>query len=128
MTDVAATGRFEIDIKPGEELFPTIGRFNFEKTWTGAVEGTSRGVMLSAGDPAEGSAGYVAIEHFVGQVEGRVGTLVFQQFGTMHDGADALQYSIVPGSGTGQLAGAAGELLIDATGGDHLIELRLRFG
>lgn len=127
MTDFTVSGRFDIDIAPAEALLAGTGRFNFTKTWTGGITGTSEGVMLSGGDPSAGAAGYVAIELFEGVIDDRTGTLMFQQFGSMMNGADALQYEVVPGSGTAELATATGDVVLDVANGDHKVVLRLRF-
>lgn len=109
---------FTVEMSPAESLLPGSARFDFTKTWTGALEGTSSGAMLTAGDPASGSAGYVALETFSGRLDGREGTIAFQQLGTMADGQPELQYVLAPGSGTGDLAGVTGELTIGAVGDD----------
>lgn len=126
MSEQSTTGRFDIDLTPAEGLLPGSSRFEFEKTWTGGIEGSSRGVMLSAGDPSTGSAGYVAVEAFVGTIEGRHGRLAFQQLGAMHEGEESLTYVIVPGSGTEELAGATGTVILDASDGDHRVTVQLR--
>lgn len=109
---------FDIDLAGADALLEGTGRFDFTKTWAGGLDGTSRGVMLSAGDPATATAGYVALEVFDGAIDGRSGTVAFQQFGTMQDGATTLHYVIVPGSGTGELASVVGsiELEVDDEG------------
>lgn len=127
MTDVMISGRFDINIVPADALLPGTGRFDFTKTWTGGITGTSAGVMLSGGDPAAGAAGYVAIELFKGVIDDRSGTVMFQQLGSMVDGADALRYEVIPGSGTEELAAATGEVVLDAANGDHKVMLKLRF-
>ena len=73
---------FEIEITPEEGLLPGTRRFEFAKVWTGEAEGASRGIMLSAGNPADGTAGYVALEVFEGRIGGRTGSVAFQQFGS----------------------------------------------
>lgn len=82
--------------------------------------------MLSGGDPSTGTAGYVAIELFEGIIDGRTGTILFQQFGSMVGGAEVLRYEVIPGSGTGELATVTGELVLDAANDDHKVMLRLR--
>jgi hypothetical protein len=126
MTDLMISGRFDIDLAPADALLPGTGRFDFTKTWTGGITGTSAGVMLSGGDPAAGAAGYVAIELFEGAIDDRTGTIMFQQFGSMVDGADLLRYEVISGSGTGELATMTGEVALDAANGDHKVTLRLR--
>lgn len=125
MSEMSATGVFEIAMTPADALLPGSGRFDFTKTWTGDVDGTSNGVMLSAGDPGAGSAGYVALETFEGTIAGRRGTLAFQQLGMMQGGAAELRYEIVPGSGTGELAGHQGQIALDVVDGVHHVTLTL---
>lgn len=112
------TATFTIDLAPGAALLEGTGRFDFTKEWSGDIVGTSRGVMLSSGDPGTSTAGYVAIERFVGSVGGATGTCALQQFGTMVDGRQVLHYEVVPGSGTDGLAGLGGrvDLVVDADG------------
>ncbi|WP_405062267.1 DUF3224 domain-containing protein [Kribbella sp. NBC_01505] len=106
------TAAFTIDLKPADPLLEATARFDFTKNWTGGMVGTSTGLMLSAGDPSTGKAGYVALEVFSGRIDGLNGTVVLQQFGTMSD-ETTLYYEFVPGSGTGQLAGLLGKLKLD---------------
>lgn len=121
MDNLTLSAHFEVNIASADALLPGTSRFDFTKTWTGAVVGTSSGVMLSAGDPASGAAGYVAIEVFEGSIQGRSGRVSFQQLGSMADGVDALEYQIVPGSATGELVGLTGELTLDAADGEHKV-------
>ena len=117
-------GMFEIDLVPGEpELDGRVSRFTFTKTWSGELAGRSVGVMLSGGDPAAGAAGYVVLEAFDGTVDGRTGGFLFQQFGVMDEGGPRVRYEIVPGSGTGELAGIRGTLDLDLVSGDHRVTL-----
>ncbi len=83
------------------------------KTFHGDLQGPGTGVMLSGGDPQAGEAGYVAIETVRGQLGERQGGFALQQFGLMHAGSQTLHYRVVPGSGSGPLAGLAGNLLLD---------------
>lgn len=113
---------FEIEITPTEAVLPTTSRFDFAKVWTGDVEGVSKGTMVSAGDPAYGTAGYVAMEVFEGRLGAKQGTVAFQQFGTMVGGVQELRYEIVPGSGSGELEDISGVLHteIDGDGVHHV--------
>ena len=76
--------------------------------------------MLTAGEPAGGNASYIATEAFEGTLDGRSGTLVLQQLGTMAGGEPELSYVIAPGSGTGELAGTTGTLTIGTIDDDGL--------
>jgi len=95
-----ARGTFEIVMTPGTlEINGAIGRFDFTKSFHGDLDATGIGVMLSAGDPLAGEAGYVAIETVQGSLAGQAGDFALQQFGTAHEGSQNLHYEIVPGSG-----------------------------
>ena len=118
---------FTVSLTPAENLPGAADRFDLAKTWTGALEGSSRGIMLTAGEPAGGNASYIATETFEGTLDGRSGTLVLQQLGTMTDGDPTLQYVIAPGSGTGALAGITGALMIGTIDDDghHEVTIEL---
>jgi hypothetical protein len=100
--------------EPGEG--PALARVVVRKTFRGVVDGTSVAEVLTAAGPA--GRGYVACERFVGAVEGRTGTLVFQHCGIDDGDAPYAFGHIVPGSGTGQLAGLCGTVAFvhDASG------------
>jgi hypothetical protein len=97
----------------------TLGRMTIDKQIHGDLEATSKGQMLTAGTPVKGSAGYVAIERISGTLHGRTGTFVLQHTGTMTRGALQLSITVVPDSGTGQLAGLAGKMDIQIADGKH---------
>jgi hypothetical protein len=118
-------GGVTIDLRSAEPLLEATGRFDFTKVWTGGMAGTSTGLMLSAGDPAAGKAGYVALELFQGRLDGLSGTVVLQQFGSM-DCETTLYYEFAPGSGSAELAGLIGTVEIDTSGGGHDVRVRYR--
>ena len=66
-----------------------------------------------------GSAAYVAIEYFAGSVDGKSGSFVLQHRGIVNRGDAQLSVTIVPDSGTGELAGISGPLEIDNDEGHH---------
>jgi len=75
--------------------------------------------MLGAGNPATGTAGYVAVEEVTGTLHGRKGSFALQHFGTMDKGNFSIKVAVVPGSGAGELAGIAGDLTIVIDAGKH---------
>jgi hypothetical protein len=109
-----ASGTFEVKLtpQPGDEQAPGVGRMAIDKQFHGDLEAVSRGQMLTAVTSVKGSAGYVAIEQVTGSLHGRSGAFVLQHSGTMTRGTPQLIVSVVPDSGTGQLAGLAGTLTI----------------
>jgi hypothetical protein len=118
-----ATGTFDVKLNPLPVYDDTegamLGRLSIDKTFEGDLAATSRGEMLSAGTAVKGSAGYVAIERVSGTLHGRSGTFVLQHSGTMDRGAPQLVITVVPDSGTGELAGLGGTMQIDTGGGGH---------
>jgi Protein of unknown function (DUF3224) len=115
-----ATGTFEIERRPAPpEGHGALARHDFTKKFNGSIEGTGIGVMISAGDPASGAAGYVAMEVITGHLDGRRGSFALQQYGTMSVDGQRLEYAIVPGSGDGELAGILGRLNLSVEDGIH---------
>jgi hypothetical protein len=92
---------------------------SIDKRFHGDLEATSRGEMLSAMTAVKGSAAYSAVEHVSGTLGGRRGTFVLQHTGVMARGAQRLGITVVPDSGTGELAGLAGTMQIHVEGGKH---------
>lgn len=125
-----AKGAFDVQLKPApaEPDRARVGRMLMDKTYFGDLVGTAQGEMLSAGNPAAGSASYVAIEHVSGTLHGKVGDFALAHAGTMHNGANDLTIAIVPGSGTGELTGISGKLTLSITGNQHYYDIDYELG
>ena len=91
------------------------------KEFLGDLVGASEAQMVAAYTATPGSAGYVAIEHFSGSLGGKSGSFVLQHHGLMNRGEAALTVTIVPDSGTGELAGISGTLEIDSGAGHSYV-------
>ena len=122
-----AKGTFEVKMTPmtAEEGIgdPTIGRLAMDKTWSGDLAGTSKGQMLgSQSETEKDSGGYVAMERFTGTLNGKKGSFSLQHHGTMGGGKFDINVYVIPGSGTGDLAGISGTLKIIIEGSRHLYE------
>lgn len=100
-----------------------LGRVQVDKTYTGAMEGTSTAELVTC-QPAEGSAGYVAVEKFTGRLDGREGAFAFQHAATISPAGPEFYGAVVPGSGTGELAGLTGVVKVE----HELITLDYRLG
>ena len=122
-----ATGSFEVKLNPqtqdGEFDDSSLARLSLDKQFWGNLEGTSRGQMMSAGTAVQNSAGYVALERVSGTLQGRTGTFVLQHSSTMTRGEPQQSITVVPDSGTGELAGLAGQMTIRIEGGKHFYDL-----
>ncbi len=97
------------------------------KEFLGDLVGASEAQMVAAYTATPGSAGYVAIEHFRGSVGGKSGSFVLQHSGLMNRGEAELTVTIVPDSGTGELAGISGTLEIDSDAGGHTYILEYEY-
>ena len=127
-----AKGTFEITMTPPAAGAGAgrvaVGRMLIDKQYAGGLTGIGQGEMLSAGNPADGSAGYVAMEHVTGALDGMSGSFALQHAGTMHGGESVLSIAVVPGSGTGELAGISGKLKLDIVERTHHYELEYTLG
>ena len=124
MTTATVSGEFNVNLAPIEgyasgQNGSNLGRMSIDKTFNGALNATSQGEMLSAMTPTQGSAGYVAIEQVIGELEGKQGSFVLQHFGTMDKGQDSLILNVIPDSGTNELEGLTGSMKIRIEQGIH---------
>jgi len=127
-----ARGTFEVNMSvqaPEEKVGdPTVGRMALDKQFHGDLEATSKGQMLAVGTDVKGSAGYVAMERVVGTLKGHSGSFALQHSGTMTRGTPGLTITVVPDSGTGDLAGIAGSMSIVIADGKHSYDFEYTLG
>jgi hypothetical protein len=93
--------------KPAAEV--TGAKLTYSKVeyiYKGDMEGESSIQYLMSYNE-DGSGQFVALEHFTGKIGGKSGSVVFQQVGTFEPVTATL--TVLPGSGTGELAGLRGE-------------------
>jgi len=119
-----ASGTFEVSLAPqkpdnNEAERAKLGRMSINKRFHGDLEAISSGEMLSAMTDVQGSAGYVAIERVSGTLHGRDGTFVLQHTGTMTRGVPQLSITVVPDSGSGELSGLSGSMIIKIEASKH---------
>jgi hypothetical protein len=121
-----ATGSFEVSLQslPNTEVTTDLqfGRMLLNKKFSGDLTATARGQMLTAMTSVKGSAGYVAIDHVTGELDGRKGSFVLQHSGSMNRGVPTLSIMVVPDTGTGELAGLSGTLSINIIDGKHFYD------
>ena len=118
-----ATGPFEVTLRPLEAYNKDggalLGRMSIDKNFHGDLVAQGKGEMLTAGTSVQGSAAYVAVERVTGTLQGRKGSFSLQHNGTLTRGTPGLVITVVPDSGTDQLAGLAGTMSIEIAGGKH---------
>jgi hypothetical protein len=104
----------------GEDI--ELSRIYVSRRFSGDLEGASIAELLIA--KSEGGGGYVGHDRITGTLQGKPGGFVFQHSGLMGPEGVTNTGTIVPGSGTGELAGITGEgtMLADEEG-NHTLTL-----
>jgi hypothetical protein len=118
-----AVGTFEVKLQPVSAAEEPVMRMSIDKQFHGDLEASSIGQMMAGGNEANGARVYVALETVTGSLKGKTGSFVLAHRGMMTKDAQALSVIIVPETGTGELAGIAGELGIDIRDGKHFYTL-----
>ncbi len=87
---------------------PALVEIHLVETFNGDIEGESpvRALQVLRDDH---SASLVSVQRFRGTLGGRQGTFVLQGQETVENGKIRATWSVVPGSGTGNLSGLRGE-------------------
>ncbi|NVK56761.1 MAG: DUF3224 domain-containing protein [Alteromonadaceae bacterium] len=119
-------GEFIVELTPQQDELD-MGRMLINKSFTGELAGSSNGQMLSKRSSVKGSAGYVAIEQFTGQLQGKQGTFSLQHMGIMSKGQQKLTVVVVPDSATGELEGLYGNMQIQIVEGKHYYDFEFDF-
>lgn len=121
-----ATGTFAVKIVPavasalGQEA--GLGSMTIDKTFSGDLEGTSKGEMLTGSTESTGSMAYVAMERVTGKLKGRSGSFLLMHNASMlktDPKSGGMQIAVVPHSGTDELTGLSGKMTITIEGGKH---------
>lgn len=123
-----AKGTFEVKITPlPADSGAVAGRMAIDKQWEGDFVGTSKGEMLT-GMASANSGVYVAVERVTGSLNGKKGSFLLHHTGIMTRGEANLSISVVPDSGTEELAGIAGTVAITITDGKHYYDIEYTLG
>src|SRR5262245_32259380 len=86
---------------------PTLSRIHVEESFSGDISGNGVVEFLQAAR-TDGTASFVGIERVTGTIGQRQGTFLLQDAGTVEDKIVSGEWFVVPGSGTGELAGLRG--------------------
>ena len=128
---MTARGTFDVKATPqpqDDSAGGPFGRLFLDKQFHGDLEAASKGQMLAAGTAVEGSGAYVAFEMVTGALNGKRGSFILQHKGTMRKGVYEMSVTVVPDSGTGELAGIAGAMTIIIEGAKHSYEFEYTLG
>lgn len=121
-----AHGTFDVKLAaqtPSDPSEGAVGRMTIDKQFHGDLIASSKGEMLAImSGSVKDSGGYVAMEKVTGALQGRKGSFALQHSGTMNRGAQSLTLTVVPDTGTGELAGISGAMKIIITDGKHFYD------
>lgn len=84
-----------------------LARATSAAVFTGDLQGKSTCAWLLA-YPPDGVPSFVGTQSFEGSLHGRKGTFVLQLSGTFEDNMANVTWSVMPGTGTGELHGVRG--------------------
>lgn len=115
-------GEFTVETLPQDDGEFTAGRLTINKTYTGDMVGTGKGQMISK-RIENGPAAYFAIEEVSATLNGKTGSFTLLHKGLMDASGTALDITIMPHSGTGDLSGISGTYQIIQQDGKHFYEL-----
>lgn len=87
---------------------PALMEVSLNETFTGDIDGQSSVRALQI-KHSEKSANLLSLQRFTGKLGGRQGTFVLQGSETVEEGKISAKWHVVPGSGTGDLAGLRGQ-------------------
>jgi hypothetical protein len=125
-----ATGSFTIknwDEQPFAEVegAPKLTQARVTTTYTGDLDGEGTSTLVMAYDGADAS--YAGYERVAGSLGGRSGSFVLRLAGGFEQGAARTDWTVVEGSGTGELAGLRGEGGYVAKQGEPEVAYELRW-
>jgi hypothetical protein len=107
-----ATAKITVESSEAEPydraMSPALVEIRLVETFTGDIEGESpvRALQVLRDDK---SASLISLQRFHGKLGGRRGTFVLQGSESVENGKIMASWSVVPGSGTGDLSGLRGE-------------------
>ncbi|HEV8630011.1 MAG TPA: DUF3224 domain-containing protein [Thermoanaerobaculia bacterium] len=118
-----ASGPFDVKMNPQADEqagAAALARMTLDKQYHGDLEATGQGQMLAAGGAIPTSGAYVAVERVTGTLAGRKGSFALVHRGIRTSSSQELSITVVPDSGTGELAGLSGQMGIEiAADGKH---------
>ena len=117
-----ATGIFDVDLTPQDDADTPAGRMLLKKSYRGDMSGSAAGQMLSK-RLENGPAAYFAVEEFSGSINGKEGSFTLLHAGRLSDEGSSLEITILPGSGTGELATISGSMSISQDAEGHRYDL-----
>lgn len=107
-TGTVTTQGWQEEIYGALEGAPKLSHDRVGHAFTGDIEGEGTAQFLNAYRD-EATARYCGYERVTGRLAGRSGSFVLEISGTFENGTATTAWSVVAGSGTGELAGLRGD-------------------
>lgn len=127
---IAVTGKSWTESRVAEvDAVHAVAQARFTTSYAGDIVGESTCCLLicylggDADKPETLVGPYLGYEQVTGSLAGRTGTFVFESRGDHSDGVARTEVRVVPGSGTGGLAGLRGEGSYTATAMEYTLSL-----
>ena len=113
-----------IAVPYGDAARTKLSRVQITRRYSGDAVGESSCELLLC-QAANGTMAYAGTDHFVGKLNGRTGSFVYQHAGILEAGAfNGIGY-VVPGSGTDELADLRGTAWVEVgAGGAHTLRIQ----
>ncbi|MEU2391203.1 DUF3224 domain-containing protein [Streptomyces sp. NPDC007369] len=129
---VRTTGRFtfsdweEQPVGPAGSV-PRIARSTVVNSFTGGIEAKATTCTYTIAYTGENVGSYTGLELLSGAVDGREGAFVLKEHGSFDAGGTRCSFEVVPGSGTGGLAGLTGSGSFEYRHGDTSVKYVLTY-
>ncbi|WP_274555714.1 DUF3224 domain-containing protein [Streptomyces spiramyceticus] len=128
-----ATGTFTFtdwEEKPvsGAEDGPRTAVATVTNAFSGVVAAAATSCMYTIAYVTAKTGSFSGYELISGSVAGREGTFVLEERGTFDDAGTVCAFEVVPGSGTGELAGLSGTGGFTARHGEPAVPYTLTYG
>ncbi|ARE78075.1 DUF3224 domain-containing protein [Streptomyces sp. NPDC059558] len=112
-TSVETAGRFTFaDWKESPvgaaDAVPRLAHAHVTNAFTGGIEAPGTACDYTIAYTGENVGSYSGMELVAGSLDGRKGSFVLEERGTFDAGGTVCRFEVVPGSGTGDLAGLTG--------------------
>lgn len=122
INDMRVSGTFNVKLTPQDDIGFNAGRMRIKKTYSGPLEATATGQMISK-RIADGPSVYFAIEEISGTLEGKKGAFTLVHKGYMDQDGQTLDIQILEGSGTRDLRAISGSMQIEPLEDGHAYQL-----
>jgi hypothetical protein len=119
---MSASGTVSVELTPQDDDGFSAGRMLIKKSYAGGLIAGGTGQMISKRTES-GAAVYYAIEEVSGSLDGRKGSFTLVHKGYMDGESQALEITILRGSGTGELQSISGSMVITQDEDGHQYQL-----